>query len=224
MTDYLSDRLKMVYKSIDKDRSCKGRVIDVGSDHGLLALTCLTDGITDFCICTDIHKMPAQRTEKCLNDHCLDGKFQVFCTDGLKGIDLKPDDTVVMAGLGGNTIMSVMTEVMERTDHEVLEQVDFVLQPQKTSDELRVFLGKNGFDIISEDVVIDRDLFYHMMVARFTGYSYDLTPFEKYYGPCLIKSDNDLVKKFHSHLDEIYKFRSRGNQELRKLMEDRHVI
>ena len=80
MTDYLSDRLKMVYRSIDKERSRLGRVIDVGSDHGLLALTCLTDGITDFCICTDIHKMPAQRTAKCLEDHCLTGKKQPLTT------------------------------------------------------------------------------------------------------------------------------------------------
>lgn len=224
MNDLLSIRLNMVYDAIDPQIAGKGRVIDVGSDHGLLALTCLKNVLTPFCICTDIHKMPAERTLQCLKDHLMGDRSEVFCTDGLQGIELRSNDTVVMAGLGGNTIMNVIEEVMGRTSSEVLSSVDFVLQPQKTSDELRVFLAKNGFDIIFEDTTIDRDLYYHMMKARYTGRSYVLTPLQKYYGPRLLERDDDKVKMFHKHLDDIYKVRSRGNSELRKLMEERHVL
>lgn len=224
MNDQLSIRLNMVYSAIDPDKAQKGRVIDVGSDHGLLALRCLKEDLTPFCICTDIHKLPAKRTEDCLKDHNMSSRSEVFCTDGLVGVELKAFDTVVMAGLGGNTIMNVIKEVMTRTSEEILRNVDFVLQPQKTSDELRVFLCENGFDIVFEDVSIDRDLFYHMMRAVYTGQKHGLTSLQKFYGPVLITREDDTAVKFREHLDEIYKVRSRGNAELKALMEERHVL
>ena len=224
MIDPLSIRLQMVYDSIDRTKASKGRVIDVGSDHGLLALSCLKNSITPYCICTDIHKLPAERTDKCLKGHNLSGSYEVYCTDGLVGIDLKPNDTVVMAGLGGNTIMSVMSEVISRTSKDILKEVDFVLQPQKTSDELRVYLVSNGFSINSETATIDRDLFYQLIMTSYTGEVTSLTPEEKYYGPVLLRSEKPEIKKFHDHLDEVYKLRSRGNPELRKVLEERHVL
>ncbi|MCR5617574.1 MAG: class I SAM-dependent methyltransferase [Clostridiales bacterium] len=224
MTVALSDRLLMVYNAIDKERSLKGRVIDVGSDHGFLALRCLEDKITPYVICTDIHKQPAERTRKCLEDNGFSDISEVFCTDGLTGIDLKRYDNVVMAGLGGNTIMSVLTEVLKRTPHDILKEVDLILQPQKTSDELRVFLAKEGFEIVFEDTDTDRDLFYVLIKARFTGISHELTLEEKYYGPCLLLRNDDKAVRYKEHLDEIFKIRSRGNPELRKLLEERHVL
>ncbi len=224
MTVVLSNRLLMVYNAIDKERSGKGRVIDIGSDHGFLALRCLEDKITPFVICTDIHKQPAERTRKCLEDNGFSGSSEVFCTDGLTGIDLEKFDNVVMAGLGGNTIMSVLTEILKRTSHDILKEVEFILQPQKTSDELRVFLANEGFEIVFEDTETDRDLYYVLIKAVFTGIMHELTTEEKYYGPCLLMRTDEKAVRYREHLNGIYKIRSRGNPELRKLLEDKHVL
>ena len=132
------------------NRASKGRVIDVGSDHGLLALNCLKRELTPFCICTDIHSAPAARTAECLSSYNLDERFEVFCTDGLDGVDLKKDDTVVMAGLGGNTAVDVMTRAMKLTSEDTLREIDFVLQPQKSQDRVREFLYSNGFAMMRQ--------------------------------------------------------------------------
>lgn len=218
--DQLSIRLQMVYDSVDKKRASIGRVIDVGSDHGLLALECLKTDLTPYCICTDIHKQPAERTRMCLADNGMANKSEVYCTDGLKGISLKSNDTVIMAGLGGNTTIDVITEAISVTDKSVLENVDFVLQPQKSVDRLREFLSQNGFVIFDETVSIDRGLYYVCLRTRFTGKVTSLTLKEKYYGPCLLTKKDDLVDEYYAHLTNIYLLRSRGDEEIKKLLEE----
>lgn len=219
--DQLSIRLQMVYDFIDADRAKKGRVIDVGSDHGHLALSCLKSDLTPFCICTDIHKNPAERTKQCLIDNDMKDRSEVYCTDGLKGVELKHFDTVVMAGLGGNTTVDIITEALKVTSKDVLKEVDFVLQPQKSSDRLRVFLCENGFEIFDETVSFDRDLYYICIKTRYVGKTSDLTIKEKFYGPkLLLKSDEALVKDYFSHLNGVFKIRSRGDEELKQLMEE----
>lgn len=219
--DQLSIRLQMVYDFIDKDRAKKGRVIDVGSDHGLLALSCLQSDLTPYCICTDIHKNPADRTRQCLIDNNMSDRSEVYCTDGLKGVPLKPFDTVVMAGLGGNTTVDVITESLSVTSQDVLKEVDFVLQPQKSADRLRLFLCENGFEIFDETVSFDRDLYYVCIKTRYTGKKTDLSIKEKFYGPKLLsKTGDDLVMDYFDHLTSVFKIRSRGDEELRILMEE----
>lgn len=218
--DQLSIRLQMVYDTVDKDKASKGRIIDVGSDHGLLALECLKTNLTSYCICTDIHKLPAERTRQCLLSNDMSERSEVYCTDGLKGITLKDNDTVIMAGLGGNTSVDVITEALKVTPLEVLSNVDFVLQPQKSSDRLRQFLCENGFSIVDENVAIDRDLFYVCIRATYTGIKTELTLKEKFYGPVLLTKESADIKAYFDHLTSIYKIRSRGDNELKILMEE----
>lgn len=210
----------MVYDSVDKDIASSGRIIDVGSDHGLLALECLKTNLTPYCICTDIHKMPAERTRMCLAENGMADKSEVYCTDGLQGVSLKKNDTVVMAGLGGNTTVDVITEAISVTKDEVLKNVDFVLQPQKSVDRLREFLSQNGFKILDENVSIDRGLYYVCLRTRFTGDIISLTLKDKYYGPCLLKKNDELIDKYFSHLTDIYRIRSRGDEEIKRLLEE----
>lgn len=219
MIEPLSVRLQTVYDTIDPNRASKGRVIDVGSDHGLLALNCLKRELTPFCICTDIHSAPAARTAECLSSYNLDGRFEVFCTDGLDGVDLKKDDTVVMAGLGGNTAVDVMTRAMKLTSEDTLREIDFVLQPQKSQDRVREFLYSNGFAILDETAAIDRDLFYICMKVRYDCVVRKLESIDKYFGPILRdKTDPDSLA-YIAHLKEVYEFRRRGDAELNSLLE-----
>ena len=61
----LTERLEMVFGQVR--HACKepgaSRIIDVGSDHGFIAVRCLEEGLAGSVICTEIHKAPAQRSE-----------------------------------------------------------------------------------------------------------------------------------------------------------------
>lgn len=218
--DQLSIRLQMICDMIDKTKAASGRVIDVGSDHGLLALNCLTSKLTPFCICTDIHAKPAERTRQCLIDNNMGENSEVYCTNGLKGVDLKINDSVVMAGLGGLNIADIIEAAMEVTSVEIMKEVDFILQPQKSSDKLREFLCNRGFKIVDEEVTQDREYFYVGIKARYIGVKTEISVKDKFYGPVLQTKNSDLLDMYFMHLTDVYRVRSRGDEELRLLLED----
>ena len=219
MNPEMSIRLMSVIEMIPPGAK---RVIDVGSDHGKLAVWCLLNNKAQKAVCTDIHKDPAMRTQRALADHLLSERSEVYCTDGLKGVELHKGDVVVMAGLGGNNIIDIMKAAFELTDDDVMHEVTFVLQAQKSIERLRKYLASTGLEIEDEEVCIDRDIFYQMMRCSYSGRSYTLSLREIYYGPKLLakaRQGEEIVKAFHKHLDDIYKIRARGDREIRQMLQ-----
>ena len=106
----LTVRLEMVFEQVKKARkdAVSGRVIDVGSDHGYLAVRCLEEGLAESAVCTEIHKGPAQRSQDALVEAGFGDSSEVYITDGLKGVPLMAGDTVVIAGMGGLNIVDVI--------------------------------------------------------------------------------------------------------------------
>jgi len=91
------------------------------------------------------------------------------------------------------------------------------LQPQKSSDKLREFLYESGFQITDETVARDRDLYYVIMNAVFTGIKAKITLREKYYGPVLLKkvgTGNEVIDRYKEKLDKRYELASRGDSEI----------
>ena len=159
--EFLSPRLKAVHDMAVAGRTpASRRIIDVGSDHGHLSLYALINDGFEQAVLTDIHEAPARRSEQTLRMYGFADKTEVYCTDGLDGVALQEGDIVVMAGLGGNNMIDIMTRVLEREDREFLKTITWCLQPQKSSDKLRAFLFENGFDIVDEDSSEDRGLYY----------------------------------------------------------------
>ncbi len=236
LNEQLSCRLSSVFQLVEGANINDGRVVDVGSDHGQLASFCLFSKITNQVVCTDIHKAPAQRTRDRLIEDGFDGRFEVFCTDGLKGVELKKNDIVVMAGIGGNTIIDIIEAATVVTDEETLKSIRWCLQPQKSSEKLRKFLADSGFIFECEDIVIDRDIYYSMMRVRYCAAPWEISLNEMYFGPELLKEYDNLKIKaddsvdegyeerfklfegYYKHLRHILKIRSQGNAEIRELL------
>jgi len=218
----LQSRLRACYDLIRDANPDAVRVIDVGSDHGLLSVCCLKTDVCKSVVCTDIHKAPADRTRQTLLDYNLDGRFEVYCVDGLCGVLLNPGDVVVIAGMGGNTIVDIISEVVSRTSENVLCSTDFVLQPQKSIERVREDLSRLGFVILEERVVVDRDIHYSLLHLKYSPLSKSITLEEKYLGPILItkmREGNNEVINYFRHLKSILEVRARGNEEIRQLLD-----
>ena len=159
----LTERLTMVLGQVRyaRQESANGRIIDVGSDHGYLAIRCLEEGLADEAVCTEIHRAPAQRSEDALIEAGFGDCSEVYITDGLKGVPLMAGDTIVMAGMGGLNIVDIISRALKDNGYHVLENVTFVLQPQKSNDIVRKYLAKAGFVFEDESVCYDRDIFYN---------------------------------------------------------------
>lgn len=220
----LPPRLMTVYNELDKLKTLNGRVIDVGSDHALFAIYCLENKITPFAIATDINRQPAERSYNALIEAGFMSNSTVYNTDGIRGVYIRENDSIVIAGMGGNNIIDIMTYAMETIEPEILGTVDFIIQPQKSLDKVREFLSESGFEMINEVVAYDNDNFYVIIKARFTGASYSLNDEEVYYGKLLLNKDGDLTKAYHKHLDEVFVLRSRGDLRLYEVIKARGLI
>ena len=222
----LTERLTMVLGQVRyaRQESAGGRIIDVGSDHGYLAIRCLEEGLADEAVCTEIHRAPAQRSEDALIEAGYGDCSEGFITDGLKGVPLMAGDTVVIAGMGGLNIVDIISRSLKDNGYHVLENVTFVLQPQKSNDIVRKYLSKAGFVFEDESVCYDRDIFYNCMRVVFKGISTTITDEEACYGPKLLskfKNGDPQVIAYFEHLDEIFEIRQRSNPTVKAALEER---
>lgn len=223
----LSSRLASVYEQVSAARSAlgPGRVIDVGSDHGLLAVACLENGLATKALCTEIHKGPADHSKQALKEAGFEDRSEVYVTDGLNGISLNPGDIVVIAGMGGLNIIDIITRCIGNETPELLRQVRFVIQPQKSVNLVRKFFAEKGFAFEDESVCTDRDFFYNIMRMSYSGESYELGPYKECYGvllPAKEASGDSLVKAYFAHLDEVFEIRARSDMVVREALNERN--
>ena len=120
---------------------------DIGTDHGIVPMYLLTSKTVPFCILSDINKGPILKARENLFTSGLDtSSFRLCLGNGLEV--LKPGEaaTVIIAGMGGELIQSIMLN-----SKEVAQSVErFVLQPRTKSSVLRRALLENGYAIVGE--------------------------------------------------------------------------
>lgn len=222
----LTVRLEMVLEQVRRAVNDPGkiRLIDVGSDHGYLAVRALEEGIAGSVVCTEIHKAPAQRSADALIEAGFEECADVYVTDGLKGVPLNSGDVVVIAGMGGLNIIDIISHALKDNGFHIMENVTFILQPQKSNDIVRNYLAKTGFVFVDESICCDRDIFYNCMRVTFKGICTSLTDEEACYGPVLLKKCKDGDKEtadFFEHLNSLFEIRQRSNPVIKSALEER---
>lgn len=220
MKSDLTVRLKMIADMACKNVSESRRIIDVGSDHGMLSVYCLKNGCFDSAVLTDINPGPAQRSRQTIEDNCLSSKAEVRVTDGLKGVEIRNGDVVVMAGLGGLNMRDIIEQFeIDNPDRE--GDVTFILQPQKSLPELREWLSFKGYRITDEECCFESGFYYCVLCVKYSGEVKKLTDREIYYGPVML-TKFDERKDYKDFLDRVYGVRARGDERIRRVLEELH--
>ena len=83
-------------------------LVDIGTDHGMLPIALAQQGYTGNLLATDINEAPLRNARSNAADLGLSERIRFLKCDGLD--DCPPDavDTIVIAGLGGDTICSIL--------------------------------------------------------------------------------------------------------------------
>ena len=85
------------------------KVADVGTDHAYLPLYLLEQGIATFAIATDLHPGPLAIAQKnAAGTQNIDFRL----ADGLSAVLSDEINTIVIAGMGGETICHILNEAM----------------------------------------------------------------------------------------------------------------
>lgn len=137
---------------------------DIGTDHAYLPVHLMQTGHIGRAIAADIGEGPAASARQHIADAALEAMIDVRVCDGLCGI--APDEVtdIVIAGMGGETIIHILSEAPWVRD----ARYRLVLQPMTKTIELRRWLNDNGFAIAEEHIVPDGRHLYNVMATEFT--------------------------------------------------------
>jgi len=185
----LSPRLETIVNMITQGQ----RIIDIGTDHCLIPITVISKGIRKIGIATDIREGPLKIAKKNIIKFKISDKIQLFRTDGLKGITIKPDDSIIIAGMGGYEIISILQQTLP-----VCENI--ILQPQKSLMELRQFLSEKGYEIKDEKISKESHRFYIAIKVKFTGKKYSLNLTEQIVGPVILNTRDEYFNEYICYL------------------------
>ena len=152
-----------------------GVVCDVGTDHAYLPAELLQSGRCTRAVATDIHAGPLEAARRTLTEAGVLEQAELFLCDGLEQVQPAGITDVVIAGMGGETIVHILENCPWR------RQVHLILQPMTKIPDLRLWLAQQGFGW-SEQVVQEGKKFYVILSARHTGTVRTLSPLEQEIG------------------------------------------
>jgi len=181
----LSKRLEVVASFI-KDNS---KIIDIGCDHGLLSIYLANKYKNVKIIASDVNQNALSSAINNIKAANLEDRIETRLGSGLEIVSPEEIDTIVIAGMGSNTIVGILKYAKEK-----LVNVNSIIVQSNTD---LYFLRKNitsiGYHIEDEVLVEDKNIIY--TVIKFAKgkkrYSYK----ELYLGPILLMKDDKLFKK-----------------------------
>ena len=168
------------------------RVADVGCDHGYLGIYLLATGIAKSVIESDVAEGPLQSAMRNAIKYGTKRKTSFHLSDGVQNVP-RDFDTMVCAGMGADTIMSII-----HNSSEWLKDPKYrlILQCQSKRPELRQWLYEEGFRINRETLAKDGKFVYSIMeVVYDPGYS--ITPAETYITPQLLEDNHPLLPEYY---------------------------
>lgn len=181
----LSKRLEVVAGFI-KDNT---KVIDIGCDHGLLSIYLVQKYKNIKIIASDVNKNALNSAINNIKESGLEDIIETRLGSGLDVVTANEIDTIVIAGMGSNTIVGIL-----KYSKDKLENVNNIIVQSNTD---LYFLRKNitsiGYYIEDEVLVEDKGIIY--TVIKFTKGKKRYNYKELYLGPILITKKDKLFKK-----------------------------
>lgn len=136
---------------------------DVGTDHGYLPVYMAQHGYSGKIIASDINEGPLSTAVASARQAGVEDRICFRLCDGLDGCGSEELDTVVIAGMGGDTICGIL----DRADCVMSRDILLILQPMTKAEVLRYWLTNNDFAICGEWLIEENGEIYQILSARF---------------------------------------------------------
>ena len=154
-------------------------VADIGCDHGYLGIHLLKSGIAKRIIAADINEGPLQAARNNARKFGVEDQMTFHLSDGVKLVP-QDFDTLVCAGMGGDTMVSILDAAPWLRD----SRYRLILQCQSKTPLLRRYLSENGWHIAQESVLKDGRFLYTVMEVLWNPDTPRLTVGQWYLPPC----------------------------------------
>lgn len=184
----LSDRLRACCNFIAPG----DRVADIGTDHGYLGIWLLQRGIARSVIAADIVPGPLSAAKNNAEKFGVRGQMEFYLSDGVQSIP-RDFDTLVCAGMGADTIVSILSAAPWMQD----AKYRMVLQCQSKRPLLRKYLSDNGWRITEETILRDGRFLYTVMEVYYAPDYPRLDANECYFPPALLENPSAYTAEYY---------------------------
>ncbi len=145
---------------------------DIGTDHAYLPIyLCETGKLTPVparngerlcAIAADINQGPVERADLHIAAARLADRIRTVRTDGLNGLEVYDPDDIIIFGMGGELIASIL----EASPWVNQAGKRLILQPMTHAEKLRAYLLSAGYAIIGETLSREGDRIYQTICAE----------------------------------------------------------
>lgn len=196
------------------------RLADIGTDHAYLPVNLLLTGRVKSAVAADLREGPLSRARSTAREYGCEEKMVFRLCNGLSGVGPEEADTVVIAGMGGETIAEILSEATWVKG----KGLTLVLQPMSRQPYLRRWLWQNGFAIREEKLACEGKMLYTIISAS-AGASRPMTPAQEWAGVQSPGMEAPLRGRYLEHLCRKAAralegmSRSRGTKDIGRLQE-----
>lgn len=201
----LSERLSAV-ASLVKPGS---RIADIGCDHGYVTAYLVSGGTAVSAVAADVNIGPLRSCQSLIDSMGLGSFVDVRLCNGLDGIGEDECDTVIIAGMGGELIASILEKC------PYIKSKELVLQPMTHPEAVRRFLFENAFEIERDIIVSEGRRSYCVIRAVPGGKVVDYDQVDLYLG----KIDDFSDKNYFIRLKNTLENRQKGGADYSAVIE-----
>jgi len=198
-----------------------GTVIDVGTDHAYIPIYLLQNGISSHAYASDLRAGPLENARRDAESGGVADALTLYRCDGLADCRAEDVDTVIIAGMGGETIQGILADAPWTAAKRC------ILQPQTKFRELRLFLAKSGQRIADASLAYDTGRIYLVwLVERGTmdpDCTIDSSLLEKR-DPLLVAYTEDLMKRLRKQLSGLERARNADPAQIDLLRRDLEAL
>ena len=182
---------------------------DIGCDHGFVSLYA-SKNCGGRVIASDISEGSLKKAQELLKD-CKNAK--TLLSNGFDAYDERVTQAVI-SGMGGRLIIDILSRIDYRPD--------LVLGAQHNAKELREYLITNGYKIVEDECVFDRDKFYEIIRAE-EGESEELDDLALTYGVFYKRKNPHLLRYLKQEKAKVEGYKRTPKNE-KRLSEIKEVL
>jgi tRNA (adenine22-N1)-methyltransferase len=138
------------------------RLLDVGTDHAILPIELVKEGVISFAIASDVNPSPLNRAKEEIAKNNLSSEIETILSNGFENIPYGRYNCVAICGMGGHLIWEIIEKAGDKSKYCPL-----ILQPMSYPEALRKKLFQNGYKISNEVFAIDNNKSYVIMLVIF---------------------------------------------------------
>ncbi len=169
------------------------KLADIGTDHAYLPVCLALSGSIESAIAADINPEPLSRGKQTIEKYGAQDKVSTRLCNGLEGIAPEEVTDIVIAGMGADTIIGIISSAPWLQD----KSKRLILQPMTKSERVIKHLYDSGFEILEQKGCIAEGKPYCVMCVEYTGHATPCTELFTYTGklrPELYEEDREFLR------------------------------